>query len=266
MNLTSLTLAPDVDPWERQPGETPRRHAQFLAYRDLGRARTLQEASERLALHASHVRAVAAAFRWRDRAAAWDQHRDQLDAALWLEERRAAAREDARILSGLTEAIAEAIEHLDPTAITPSVLARLVDVVMRQRRALFGDVTAALTATCPAVDRHAAEAEEFAALTPEQRRERLRAAVEAGARRLRAIEGTDDEDDDQEQAPPVRHKTSADTPATPYQDPPIPRLRTAPDLSTGHPQPSTPRKRPLPARPRPPRDQARSRAERSLTG
>lgn len=197
MKLTPLAaLSADVDPWERQPGETTRRHAQFLTYRDLGRARTLQQASEGLALAAGHVRAVGAAFRWRERAEAWDRHRDQLDQAAWLEARREAARNDARILNAMISKVAAALVNLDPATLTPAVLVRMVDVAMRHRRALFGDPMATIAVTSPAGDALAAQLAEFTALPTEQRTARLAALAAEVLRRTRAIEDTDEDDED----------------------------------------------------------------------
>jgi hypothetical protein len=138
-SLPRLKLDNALDPWERQPDEMPLRHAQFCVYRDLGRARTLRKAAERLTKNDRYVRDVAAAFKWRERAEAYDRHLDKLYEASWLEERRKAAEVDAKLLGAAVGKIAQRLQSLDASKLTTGDLIRLIDVAMRHRRLLFGD-------------------------------------------------------------------------------------------------------------------------------
>ncbi|GAA3721412.1 hypothetical protein GCM10022224_103740 [Nonomuraea antimicrobica] len=137
--LRPLKLDPNLDPWERQPDESLTRHAQFCTYRDMGRSRSLRKAAESLTKNDRYVRDVAAALRWRERAEAWDRHRDQLYEATWLEERRKAAEADARILGAGIGKIAQRLPTMNPAELSPGDMIRLMDVTMRHRRSLFGD-------------------------------------------------------------------------------------------------------------------------------
>ncbi|MET8609789.1 hypothetical protein [Streptomyces misionensis] len=192
-----ITLDPTLDPWERQPGETPKRHSRFLAFRDLGLTRTLAKASDQLALSYSHVRALAAEFRWQDRAAAWDAHQQRQYTAELEEERRRAAREDVKVLRIMTGMIGQALPHVQQQAadMTLAEFTRFVDTTMKWKRTLFGDPTETIAVTGPGGDPLTVQVQEFEKLPPEQRRVRLAELAATVARRAQALDDSDDEED-----------------------------------------------------------------------
>ncbi|MFF3665442.1 hypothetical protein [Microtetraspora malaysiensis] len=194
--LKLIQLDPNIDPWERQPGETATRHGQFCAYRDQGRTRTLRKAAQTLTRADAWVRQVAAAFRWRERAEAWDRHRDRLHEAMWLEERRKAAEADAKILGAAIGKIAQRLPSIRADELSPGDMIRLMDVTMRHRRLLFGDPSATVAVTGPGGDPLTVQLAEFADMAPEERRVRLADLAAAVARRVTAVDGSDDDDDD----------------------------------------------------------------------
>ncbi|MFF4391458.1 hypothetical protein ACFY0G_32415 [Streptomyces sp. NPDC001552] len=190
-----ITLDPSLDPWERQQGETPRRHGQFATYKDLGRARTLAKAAETLTLAYGHVKNTAAEFRWRERVEAWDRSMDRQYEATWLEERRKAAETDARILGAAIGKLAQRLSTLRADDLSPGDFIRLMDVAMRHRRVLFGDPTETIAVTGHGGNPLAVQLAEFAQLPADQRRVRLADLAASVNRRLRAVDGTDDEDE-----------------------------------------------------------------------
>lgn len=193
-----ITLDPTLDPWERQPGETPKRHARFLAFRDIGLTRTLAKASDELALSYSHVRALAAQYRWQDRAAAWDAHQQRQYTAELEEERRKAARDDAKILRIMTGMVGQALPYVQQQAATMTIaeFTKFVETTMRLRRNLFGDPTETIAVTGPGGDPLTVAVQEFQAMPAEQRRVRLAELAATVARRARAMEDVDDEDEE----------------------------------------------------------------------
>lgn len=193
-----ITLDPALDPWERQPGETPKRHARFLAFRDLGLTRTLAKASDQLALSYSHVRALAAQYRWQDRAAAWDTHQQRQYTAEMEEERRRSARDDAKILRIMTGMVGQALPHVQQRAqdMTITEFTRFVETTMRLRRNLFGDPTDTVAITGPGGDPLTVQLTEFQQMPAEQRRVRLAELAASVTRRVQALDGDDDEDGD----------------------------------------------------------------------
>jgi hypothetical protein len=138
-SVAELVLDPDIDPWERQPAETLKRYSQFRTYLDMSRMRTVRAAAEQLSVSYGHMRNVSAVMLWAKRADAWDTHRDQLFEATWIEERRKAAENDAKILSAILAKVAARLASLKPEDLSPADVARLVDIAMRHRRTLFGD-------------------------------------------------------------------------------------------------------------------------------
>ncbi|MFD6936284.1 hypothetical protein ACFWAP_09045 [Streptomyces goshikiensis] len=194
-NNPPITLSSTLDAWEQQPTETARKHGQFITYRDIGRARTLQKAAERLQMHPVTVRKSAARFRWRERVERWDRHLDALYEAEWLEERRKAAQSDAKMLGALIGKLAQRLGTLDAGQMSIGDFTRLLDVVMRHRRVLFGDPTETIAVTGPGGNPLAVQLAQFAALPPEQRRVRLADLAAAVQQRAKALDGGDDEDD-----------------------------------------------------------------------
>ncbi|MFB7113467.1 hypothetical protein [Streptomyces sp. NPDC056291] len=189
-----IILSPTLDPWERQPGESTRKHGQYMTYRDLGRARTLAKTAERLTLAHGHVRNVAAEYRWRERAEAWDRHLDRLYEATWIEERRKAAETDAKMLGAVIGKLAQRLGTLRAEELSPTNFLQLLDVALKHRRVLFGDPTETIALTGQGGNPLAVQLQEFAQMPPEQRRVRLSELAATVTRRIRATDGSDDED------------------------------------------------------------------------
>jgi hypothetical protein len=193
-DLKPVVLSPDLDPWERQPGETMARYNQFCTYRDTGRTRSMRKTGEDLKLNVGYVRQVAAAMRWTDRAEAFDRHRDQQHEAMWLEERRKAAENDARVLGAFVGKIVERLPSLKAAELSPADLIRALDVVMRHRRVLFGDPQMTVAVTGPGGDPLAVQLAEYAGMGAEQRRLAIEDMVATVKRRVEAAAGSDDDD------------------------------------------------------------------------
>ncbi|MFF0092702.1 hypothetical protein ACFYSF_22450 [Streptomyces canus] len=195
-NLTPIPLDPDLDPWERQPNETPKKHGQFVTYRDIGRTRTLAEAAQRLTLAYGHVRNLAVAGRWRERVEAWDRHLDAQYQAMWLEERRKAAETDAKVLGAAMGKLVQRLQTLRADELTPGEFTRLLEVTLRNRRVLFGDPTETIALTGDGSNPLAQQFAEFAQMSPEARHQRLASLAASVNRRLKAVDGTDDEEEE----------------------------------------------------------------------
>ncbi|WP_086779640.1 hypothetical protein [Streptomyces griseus] len=195
-NIKPITLDPAIDPWERQPRESQKRYAQFCHYRDQGRTRTLRKSGDGLSLAYGYVREVAGAFKWRDRVEAWDRYMDRLYEASWVEERRKAAENDAKILGAAVGKVAQRLTTLDANSLSNADFIKLTDVVMRHRRGLFGDPKSTIEVTGQGGSPLAVHLAEFGEMPPEQRRVRLAHLTASVDRRLRAVNGEDDDGDE----------------------------------------------------------------------
>lgn len=192
--LPVLALDADLDLWERQPDETALRYAQFRAYLDVGRGRTLRKAAETLARHPAYVRTVAAAYRWGERAEAHDRHRDELHERVWLEQRRQAAERDGQLLNAAVAKVAQRLSVLLPEELDPDDLIRLLDVTMRHRRVLFGDPGLTVAVTGPGGEPLGGHMAELVAMSAEQRRSTIADLVATVQRRSEAAAGGDDDE------------------------------------------------------------------------
>jgi hypothetical protein len=190
-----VRLHPDVDPWERQPGETTARFSHFVLYRDAGRARTMRAVAEALGQNERHVRAMGAAGLWVERAEAYDRRREALEEATWVDERRKAARDDAVVLNAFTQKVAARLRVMDPGELDADGLIRAMDVVMRHRRLLY-PVAPQVKVTGPDGGPLMVQLAEFAQMSAESRRRAIAEMVATVARRTEAAAGIDDDDDD----------------------------------------------------------------------
>jgi hypothetical protein len=193
-DINPISLDPDLDPWERQPGESPKRYGQFATYRDLGRTRTMAKVAETLTLNPGYVRQVGAAMQWTARAEAYDLHRDRMHEAVWLEERRKAAEADGKLLGAVMGKLVQRLGSLQAEQLSPAEFTRLLDVVLRQRRTLFGDPQMTVAVTGPGGEPLAAQVAEFVAMGAEQQRRAVQDMVDSVQRRLAAADGAVDDD------------------------------------------------------------------------
>ncbi|RJL19743.1 hypothetical protein [Bailinhaonella thermotolerans] len=191
-----LQLDTDRDPWDRQSGESDALYAHFRTYLELGPGRTVRKTAETRALTAPYLRGVAAAMRWRERADAYDAEARELYRAELEARARDAARADAELLDKVAERLGESLDWLDARHLKPADLVRLLDVVMRHRRALYGGAGVEVTVSGPGGGPVQLDAtgDDLAALSPEQRRRRIAETVEAVQRALAAASGADDDD------------------------------------------------------------------------
>jgi hypothetical protein len=133
---------PSPAPWEQQPEETPRAYTAFCVFRDLGPRRTLAAAAaayyQRTA--ASLERQVdkwSSAFRWVERAAAWDRHLDAEGRAAQEAARKEMAERHVREARGLQAKALERLRALLPEELSPAdVLRYFVEAVKLERLAL----------------------------------------------------------------------------------------------------------------------------------
>lgn len=139
----------DIDPWDRQPGETPKRYAQFLVYLELGEARTLAAVAQQLTRNASYVRQVSAEWHWVARAGAWDQLQYQERAARIRAERREADDRHVRLARALQTKVVAALQAIDPNKVSAGELTRMLEVAVKVERLGLGAATDAVQHTGP---------------------------------------------------------------------------------------------------------------------
>lgn len=199
MPIDRLRLDPSRAPWEQQPGESNLKYGQFITYRDLGRGRTIQKASERLAKTSSYLRAVAAANLWRARAEEYDREQDRVYQAEWAATVRKSAESRMKVLDAMLGKGVQRLMSIDVSKMGPGELARWLDTAMRHMHLLAGSPMQTIALTGPGGGPIRVEADVndgLAGLPLEQKAARMLEMSETIRRRARAIQGQDDEDDE----------------------------------------------------------------------
>ena len=101
------------DKWDRQAYETPSAYQAFLGYLHLGPRRTLGEAArQRGERRGGYSRDLSSRFRWRERAAAYDEYMDRILIETERAERKAMVARHLAVAVKAQETFAAAFERL----------------------------------------------------------------------------------------------------------------------------------------------------------
>lgn len=173
-----LRLDPQLDPWERQAGESDRMYSRFAAYLELGRTRTLTTAAEILTstgddakLHGAYIRSLSAQFRWVERVGAYDREQDRIERERLVEQRRDMIRRHRAWANDLSAKAKTALTNLKTEKITPLDIVRMLRLAAGIEATALGMPFETVAVTGPAgapllVD-------DLSAYTPDERRQRL---------------------------------------------------------------------------------------------
>jgi len=142
-----MIMNDDRKPWERQPDETDRAWAAFQVYRDLPPAERSFDAAwrKRYAKPAHHrcpqwYRIWAKQYDWKDRAAAWDRHLDDVERAATEAERVEWREHRRKLLQGFLSNVATAMREFDPANVSIGQLTQAVQMVVQEMRAEMDDL------------------------------------------------------------------------------------------------------------------------------
>jgi hypothetical protein len=146
---------PEPGRWEQRAGETPRSYGAFSVYRGLGALRSLRRAAAAFysdsidqsvvtQAQLNQLKTWSAANDWPARAQAWDDYVDAASRVEHVEAIKEMNRLHATIGRGFVEVASAALARLDsdPGAkLTPTDMARLIDVGVKVERLARGEVT-----------------------------------------------------------------------------------------------------------------------------
>jgi len=129
--------------WERQPGESTKAYAAFCVYRDLGTERSLEKAGQMLDKPRTRkwLGEWSAKYKWVERAKAYDDYiekrkREEKEKAI-LE----MADRQARLAIAFQQRVAQRLQELDPSELSPSDLARWFEIAAKIERLNRGEPT-----------------------------------------------------------------------------------------------------------------------------
>jgi hypothetical protein len=133
-----MTSEPAVLAWERLDDEPETAYSYFIAYRDMGRGRTVAKVADGVHKSRNYVHNLASRWRWVARARAFDIEQDRLYAEALVERRREMADRHARIASALQGKLIARLQTLDPGKLSAGDLARWFEVATRVERLALG--------------------------------------------------------------------------------------------------------------------------------
>ena len=145
-------IKPDIKPWERQDGETPKQFQAFVVYRDMGEERSLSAVSRELNKSKALLGRWSAANGWVDRCTAWDREQDRIARQEQIKDikkmRKRHADTGALMVSISKMALTDMIDASNPKKprLKPNIelnateISRLVDAGSKLERISRGDV------------------------------------------------------------------------------------------------------------------------------
>ncbi|HQK35170.1 MAG TPA: hypothetical protein PK074_10615 [Spirochaetales bacterium] len=130
--------------WERQPYESSKAYAAFCIYRDLGTERSLDKAlaaANKKPTNRRHWARWMDKYNWLERARAYD---DYLERKKREEKEKAIlemAERHARLAMAFQQRVAERLREINPSELSPSDMAKWLDVATKLERLSRGEPT-----------------------------------------------------------------------------------------------------------------------------
>ncbi len=143
-----MAKAKDIQPWERQPGETRRAFAAFCHYRDMGVKRSTRRVADELTISDTLARRWSARWAWVARSGAWDEEQDrqaraaQLDAIKEMNARQAKIGHAAQaVIQHRLNEWMKAIQENKGVSLSALEMARLLEAAVKVERLARGEPT-----------------------------------------------------------------------------------------------------------------------------
>lgn len=131
-----------VQPWERQDGETNKQFEAFVIYRDMGEERSLSKVAEKLQKSTTLMGRWSGSNNWVERVAAWDDEQDRILRAEQIKDIKRMRKRHADMAATMITAAAKGLKEImaKPEEMKPNDVARLVEVASKLERISRGDV------------------------------------------------------------------------------------------------------------------------------
>lgn len=110
----------ELDPWDRQPGETSKAYEAFSIYRDMGAERTVRATAEALTKSEQLIKGWSGKNRWVDRAAAYDSVPARAVVDAYQEMARDIAEQHRALSDKLMKRLSQNLDML-PEGMEPSI-------------------------------------------------------------------------------------------------------------------------------------------------
>ena len=129
-----------AQPWELMEGETTKPFEAFCIYRDLGPTRSCPQVADKLGKSVGLIERWCRAYDWVKRAAAWDAEQDRIARKAHTDEIIKMRKRHAQIAQKALDKISDALDTVDPKAMTNADIARLMSEASKLERISRGDV------------------------------------------------------------------------------------------------------------------------------
>lgn len=131
----------NVQPWERQPGESTKAFEAFKIYRDLGPSERSQ-AKVKEALERSSRTTISdwsVKFNWKKRVEAWDDEQDRIIRADHMKEIKKMRKRHADIATAMLVKASKALQKIPVEEITAKEMSQMIDIGTKLERISRGD-------------------------------------------------------------------------------------------------------------------------------
>lgn len=192
-----IQLHPDLDPWDKQPGESDMMYSRFRTFLELGPDRNLKQAAEMLTTLGSKkvsyrvLQQYSYEKRWVERAGAYDRDQDRLERARLMKQRREMMARHRKLASGLMAKAVERLAKIPVVELTALDIVRFVRTAAELEIRALGDPERTIAITGPAGG--PVLTDDFSHYTPAERRSRLEQIAAELGRRAAMNDDTDDE-------------------------------------------------------------------------
>ena len=127
--------------WERQPNERSKAYAAFCIYRDMGTDRSIEKVYEERSKRGplSRLKKWSAEHNWVKRAEAYDDYMEGKKREKKEKEILEMADRHVKLAKAFQQKIAQALQQIDPAQLSPSDMAKWLDVATKLERLSIGE-------------------------------------------------------------------------------------------------------------------------------
>lgn len=131
----------EIEPWDRQPGETTKAFEAFTVYRDLGYSRSIEKAANVLGKTRVTLEPWSRKYSWGKRVAEWDAEQDRIAREAQIEEIKKMRKRHTDIASAMIIKAARALNRMKEEDIKAADISRFVEVAAKLERLSRGDTS-----------------------------------------------------------------------------------------------------------------------------
>jgi hypothetical protein len=134
-----LVMDDGIEPWEKQPRETPPMFERFALYRDAGVKRSVRAIAEQAGRSVTYMQHLAWRNRWHDRVSAWEVEGRRLRALYLREELDRMVDEQLKMSRALNVMAAMGLKSVKPDDMKITEILRMIELASKLERNALGE-------------------------------------------------------------------------------------------------------------------------------